>query len=1030
MNEHPAKPHASDREIFPALDLHNVGEKQRLSCGDLSAAMEAAYADKPANMVVPAPAVLASKCAPLDEHSGRIQHCYKHHRQHRKVKHMDDMMRRTKHLLQDAQNSSASSNSAASTASTEVPASDSALSQSQTTLGSTHSSTASCTSSNHSHSSQEQLDSSSSRYSSLLCMKKASRKRPSSSEPPPQDLHNNGNSEDDDDENAGDCSLSPDHFAIEWTNLSHRVPERRIDRLLSYFKSTRVEKQAQTATQKPKTTEQLYEGAPTTANITHILDDEPRNAEPEARAESRDVIFSRLNGCVRSGQLTAILGPSGAGKTTLLKCITSQTSRGVSGRIFVRGGSEQSHKSGLKVCTIPQKDYLFDNLTVMENLLFASRLKNTQSRDFDHKANVCRVAKLLGLSPCMDLKGTKLSGGQYKRVSIAQELLSKPDVLILDEPTSGLDSQTCLRTVNVLRELVDLSRSGVGMAPLAILMTIHQPQAKIFNLFHRVYVLSSMGECVYEGKPERLITTVADCCKLLPPPDDLNPASFIIDLASEVYGSEPLSQLVELQRANTDARRQKLLAASGVVSVDLGGPTKKHNPLDIAFSQVVAVSQLHELQILPPEANPVLHEADLMQVQDGNDDDDTLYVDERLRRRHNFERTFWLHTCLLIKRLWISSTRDPLLATTRIAFHLIMPFIFYLVYSQKSGAANACPHVEREYDVRTLTDDISFERLAVQNNELILSFENTSLFFLLLYSFSMCVLALTALSFPLNMQILLKETSNGWYSMPRFVMAKTLADLPVELSMPAISVAIAYYLTGQPSSYMCWRMLAVTAVMTLCSLISQTQGLLFGAYFMNNIQAAVFISQASSLPWIMLSGFTTRVSELSKVFQWLSFASIYRLGIESIIAVRYGYGMCPCDESMINDKPARVIGIPDQVKSLVRYYLESAAESANSDSASSSYGANDTQTAVSVTTTIAPQHQQQFGADIFDRLATLMSRANTYGTDVVTCHDVRPFIMSAREVDEHTAPMFFALLVLIFLILKVLLFWVVRVRTS
>ena len=610
-------------------------------------------------------------------------------------------------------------------------------------------------------------------------------------------------------------------------------------------------------------------------------------------------------------------------------------------------------------------------------MIFASRIKNTQP-NFEHVQNVERVANLLGLQPCLKLKTSRLSGGQYKRVSIAQELLSKPDILILDEPTSGLDSLTCFRTVSVLRDLVDMSRAGL-MSPLAIVMTIHQPQIKIFNLFHHVYILSAMGKCVYEGRPEYLINTVADCCKLLPPPDDLNPASFIIDLASEVYGKNPIDQLTRLQLEKFNTFH----------------PEQANN------DQIAKPASFGQISIFVETIESSSDQPDMGYSNLKKENHSELKISDRLRRRNVHEHSFWLHTRLLIKRLWISMWRDPLLTTTRITFHLIIPFVFYFIYSQKSGAANACPHVEREFDFQTMTSEANIHRLEIQHNELILTFENVSLFFLLLYSFSMCVMAVTALSFPLNMQILLKETSNGWYSMPRFVMAKTLADLPIELTMPMISVAIVYVLTGQPGSYYCWRMLSVTAVMTLCSLISQTQGLLFGAYFMNNIQAAVFVSQASSLPWIMLSGFTTRVSELPVVLQWLSYGSIYRLGIESIVAVRYGFGMCPCDQEVVDGTPAKMVGIPDQLRSVMRYYLDMYTDPST----------NSTE-------------------DIFEKIASTLSRANTYGVDIVSCHDVRPFILSAREVDEGTLPTFLLILVFIFIGLKILLFIVVRLRAG
>ena len=776
------------------------------------------------------------------------------------------------------------------------------------------------------------------------------------------------------------------HFRIVWRQLSYRVPERRLAPLAS---SLRRRAGAFWPIRRGRPSERTLEEGPSLRSL--------------ASGKQRQVIFSDLSGCVRSGQLTAVLGPSGAGKTTLLKCLTSNIVQGVFGDIdILESHPPASSAHRLKLCIIPQKDYLFDNLTVMENLIFASRIKNTNC-EVDHEENVCRVASLLGLQACLKLKTSRLSGGQYKRVSIAQELLSQPDILILDEPTSGLDSLTCFRTVSVLRDLANLSQAGL-MPPLAIMMTIHQPQVKIFNLFHHVYVLSSLGRCVYEGRPEYLIETVADSCKLLLPPDDPNPASFIIDLASGVYGPEPVEQLVAVQEENfasvygrkaregpeEEEEKDRDEAGSGD-----GEDRVKQSQGKLEFACYAEPAGAER----PPGAGG----------RQPSGSRPRLRVGQRLRKRNSQADSFWPHTKLLVGRLWMSMWRDSLLTTTRICFHLVIPFVFYFVYSQKSGSANACPHVERQLDIRDLVSETNLERLASQHDELILTFENVSLFFLLLYSFSMCVLAVTALSFPLNMQILLKETSNGWYTMPRFVMAKTLADLPVELAMPIMSVSIAYAITGQPSSYLSWRMLSVTAVMTLCSLISQTQGLLFGAYFMNNVQAAVFVSQASTLPWVLLSGFTTRVSELPRLLRFLSFGSIYRLGIESIVAVRYGFGMCPCDQELLDDAPTRLVGVPDQLRSVVGYYMDTYSE-ANQEGPSSA----------------APNGSRP--ADMFERIATTLSRANTYGADIASCKDVRPFIMSAREVDESALPTFLLILVAVLLVLKVLLFYVVRSR--
>lgn len=88
---------------------------------------------------------------------------------------------------------------------------------------------------------------------------------------------------------------------------------------------------------------------------------------------------------------------------------------------------------------------------------------------------------------------TGLNVEQRKRLTIGVELAAKPALLLfLDEPTSGLDSQTAWSICALLRKLADNGQ--------AILCTIHQPSAILFQEFDRLLFLAAGGKTVYFGE--------------------------------------------------------------------------------------------------------------------------------------------------------------------------------------------------------------------------------------------------------------------------------------------------------------------------------------------------------------------------------------------------------------------------------------------------------------------------------------------------------------------------------------------------
>lgn len=84
-----------------------------------------------------------------------------------------------------------------------------------------------------------------------------------------------------------------------------------------------------------------------------------------------------------------------------------------------------------------------------------------------------------------------LSGGQKRRLSVCLALVKMPKFLFLDEPTSGLDSTSALKLCQLIRKMVDRFQ-------MATMLTIHQPNTKIYETFSKLMLLNK-GKVMYFG---------------------------------------------------------------------------------------------------------------------------------------------------------------------------------------------------------------------------------------------------------------------------------------------------------------------------------------------------------------------------------------------------------------------------------------------------------------------------------------------------------------------------------------------------
>jgi NitT/TauT family transport system ATP-binding protein len=212
--------------------------------------------------------------------------------------------------------------------------------------------------------------------------------------------------------------------------------------------------------------------------------------QPQAAVELRgiEVAFRLADGtdyravrdidlAIAPGEFVAIVGPTGCGKSTLLNAVAGLVAVGGAVRIFGAPLAGLNRRAGY----LFQQDALMPWKTALANVAVALEPAGVRAEQARDKAR--EWLQRVGLANFTDRYPHQLSGGQRKRVALAQTLIRNPEILLMDEPFGPLDAQTRALMGDLLLSLWSADRK-------AVIFVTHDLDEAI-SLADRVVVMSA-----------------------------------------------------------------------------------------------------------------------------------------------------------------------------------------------------------------------------------------------------------------------------------------------------------------------------------------------------------------------------------------------------------------------------------------------------------------------------------------------------------------------------------------------------------
>ncbi|MWV65176.1 ATP-binding cassette domain-containing protein [Halorubrum sp. JWXQ-INN 858] len=177
-------------------------------------------------------------------------------------------------------------------------------------------------------------------------------------------------------------------------------------------------------------------------------------------------VLAGVDATIDRGTFVGVVGPNGAGKTTLLRAITGVLNPDA-GEVRVAGDPASglsAREMGRRIASVPQETSLSFDFPV-RNVVEMGRtphLGRFDGHGADDAAAVREAMAVTDVERFADRPITEVSGGERGRVLLARALAQSTPALLLDEPTASLDVNHAVRTLELVRGLVDDGKTAVA----------------------------------------------------------------------------------------------------------------------------------------------------------------------------------------------------------------------------------------------------------------------------------------------------------------------------------------------------------------------------------------------------------------------------------------------------------------------------------------------------------------------------------------------------------------------------------------